>query len=125
MSGQKDDRNFRPRFAKGSSKMGASVADTFEVTESFTAALRRHFGHGYGAAKKLSADCEMNVATARNLLEGRNAPSASHLIRLMAECDEVFEEVCRMAGRVSAADADAIARDLDAIEAALKRARGG
>lgn len=80
-----------------SSCLAESIADT----------LRRSMGHLRSGAKLLARQIGVNERTASNLLEGRNAPNAATLVRLCAEFDDVFEEVCRLSGRLPPQDKQA------------------
>jgi hypothetical protein len=72
-----------------------SVAVADVVAES----LRKTWGHLRHAPKLLARQIDSNERTAANLLEGRNAPSAATLVRLMAEDDELFKAILALAGR--------------------------
>lgn len=69
------------------------------VTEIIADKLRETWGHLRHAPKLLARRLEANERTVSNLLEGRNAPSAALLIRLMKHDDAVFEAVLQMAER--------------------------
>jgi uroporphyrinogen-III decarboxylase len=72
---------------------------TATVTDTIAESLRRSWGHLRNAPKLLARQIEANERTASNLLEGKNAPSATTLIKLMAEDDEVFAAILELAGR--------------------------
>lgn len=69
------------------------------VTETIRESLRVSWGHLRHAPKLLARAIDSNERTASNMLEGRNAPSAHTLVKLMAEDDEVFAAVLRLANR--------------------------
>lgn len=81
-------------------KMPQTIAiNTALVTDTIAEALQRSWGHLRNAPKLLAREIESNERTASNLLEGKNAPSATTLIKLMAEDDEVFEAILDLANR--------------------------
>lgn len=111
MSFNEDARNVRARSWKSLS--------TLDVTARLAEALRRSFGYGNAAAKRAATVAGSNTRTARNWLDGTNAPDGKHLILLMAECDEVLAEVLAMAGRADALDGARKAAALAEVKRAL------
>lgn len=77
----------------------AAKPSRIEVQSAITAALRRAYGRMQSPVKRVARAAEANEKAARNWWEGQNAPDATNLIALIAESDEVFEEVMRLAGR--------------------------
>ena len=77
--------------------------------------LRRVFD---GCAKKVANFAGCNVETAKNWLEGRNAPNGALLIRMIRESDDVLAAVLELAERPKEAKkvrATAVLRQLEAI----------
>lgn len=58
--------------------------------------LKRTYGGTPHAAKRLAQAARTSYRTAENWLMGANAPSGEALINLMAECEELAEEVGRL-----------------------------
>lgn len=85
------------------------------VTEIIADRLKATWGHLRHAPKLLARQVEANERTVSNLLEGRNAPSAALLIKLMKCDDEVFEAVLKLAER----DMPPAHEQIKAIKAAL------
>ena len=56
----------------------------------------------FSSAKGLARAAGVSTRQAENLRAGASLPSAQGLIALMAESDEVFAAVCRLAGREEA-----------------------
>lgn len=81
-------------------KMSTSVSITsVTVADVVADGLKATWGHLRHAPKLLARKIDANERTAANLLEGRNAPSAATLVRLMAEDDEVFARILELANR--------------------------
>jgi plasmid maintenance system antidote protein VapI len=76
--------------------MFSETLDTPTIIETVADAVERARGR---CAKAVASHFGLTTPTARNILERRNAPSATTLIRLMRSSDEVFEAVIRLAER--------------------------
>ena len=74
----------------------ADTVDTPTLIETIAGAVEKSAGR---VVKVVAMQFGLTTPTARNILERRNAPSATTLIRLMRESDEVFQAVIQMAGR--------------------------
>lgn len=100
---------------------GKEMPNTAAITPASLASvvsdcLGSSWGNIRSAAKSLARVIDTNERTASNLLEGRNAPSGATLVKLMAEDDEVFRAILKMAGRQPPA---AYEEQVEAIKAAL------
>lgn len=62
---------------------------TCDVTEAVSGTLRRAVGDDRNAAKLLARAANTNTATARNWLQGRNAPGLAHFVRLCLALPEL------------------------------------
>jgi len=91
------------------------------VTDTVTASLHRTWGKLRHAPRLLARAIDANERTASNLLEGRNAPSAATLVKLMAEDDGVFAAILELANRQPAPLTE---RQRDAIVSALRIIEG-
>lgn len=89
------DGNLMPN-SNAQSVTGSAVADVV------SGALRESWGHLRHGAKLLARQIDTNVRTVNNLIEGRNAPSAATIVRLMAADDNVFRAILELAGRTEA-----------------------
>lgn len=101
-------------------KVRGKMSNSFSISSASLSgviadALQRSLAHVRSAAKVLASEIDTNERTASNLLEGRNAPNGTTLIKLMAANDEVFREVLKLAGR----DPMPAAEQLAAIKAAV------
>ncbi|WP_180952791.1 hypothetical protein [Acetobacter aceti] len=65
-------------------------------SETVTSVLRRIYGSMRHGAEYLARGVDTSPRTARNWLDGKNAPRGAELIRLMAECDELRREIDRL-----------------------------
>jgi hypothetical protein len=84
--------------------------------------LARVFGYGMTGAKRVADVAEVNVATARNWHEARNAMQAFQLANLCAESDELLAEFLAAIGRADLADAarrDAVIAEIRTVLARL------
>lgn len=86
------------------------------VAATVAEALNRALAGRDARAKRVAAAIGSSVDTGENLLSGHHAPSAPHLIALMAEYPEVTEAVLEMAGRNNAGDQARIARAIALLE---------
>lgn len=109
---EKDDRNFRGEFTKGSSQMpdGATFdgaarrfVDAATFRERLTATLQRAFP----TPKRLAQVTRQTPRAAENQMAGLNSVSAHSLVNLMRESEDVLREVLAMAGRPDLALTDA------------------
>lgn len=100
MSFRKKGRNFRPvsgkTFPKFLGKISISEDDTFKSV--MTKTLRNVFGGNNDAVKSLMRITGVGERTARNWLEGKNAPNGENLIELAHHSDEVLEAFLLMTG---------------------------
>ncbi|OEJ65493.1 hypothetical protein [Magnetovibrio blakemorei] len=100
MSFRKKGRNFRPisgkTFPEFSGKILITEDDTFKSVISKT--LRDVFGGNGEAVKSLMRITGVGERTARNWLEGKNAPNGENLIELAHHSDEVLEAFLLMTG---------------------------
>lgn len=104
--------------------VAAIPLDSRTVAERVADALRRGYGNTKSAVKEIGRATYANDRSAANWFEGRCAPNAADLIELMRDCDEVFDEICRMAGRVDRPTADRLRAELDSLAAVIEKARG-
>lgn len=77
---------------------------TADYAERIAAVLRRRHGDSRSAAKRIVAKVGAGIGTVRKWLRGDNGPHGVHLIKLMADDDEVLRAVLEMAGRGDLAD---------------------
>lgn len=98
--------------------------DSRTVAERTAEALRRGYGSAKSAVKEIGRATFANDRSAQNWFEGRCAPNLADAIELMRDSDEFFDEICRMAGRVDRPTADRLRAEMDALSAAIERARG-
>lgn len=71
-----------------------------DIVEAVRSGLTRAFEHSANPARELADRTGRNLEATRNWLEGRNAPRAAELADLCRQFDEVFEEFCRLVGRM-------------------------
>jgi len=83
----------------------ARVITTAEYATTLADVLVRQYGDSRSAAKRLSHQVGAGIGTIRKWFAGEHGAHGAHLIKLMADDDEVFRAVCEMAGRGEAADA--------------------
>ena len=67
-------------------------------------------------AKLVANAIGSTVRTGENLLDGKHAASAAHLVALMAEFEEVTDAVLEMAGRKQPMDAERVRRAIEILE---------
>lgn len=109
--------NFRKvRVEHGRTMPNTAAITPATLTSVVSGCLGLSWGGIRSAAKCLARVIDTNERTASNLLEGRNAPSGATLVKLMAEDDEVFRAILKMAGRQPPAAYDT---QIEAIKAAL------
>ena len=91
------------------------LVDSPNVTANIAEALRRGYGNLKSTAKVIARAARSNPRAAENWVLGRNAPNAENLILLMADSDDVFMAVMKMAGRATEAERAELLRRLDTI----------
>jgi hypothetical protein len=72
-------------------------ADNF--ARAISRALRTEYGDTHAAVKTIVRRTGANARSARNWLEGRNAPNGRFLVELCRQSDRVFETVVRLSER--------------------------
>lgn len=77
-----------------------SIISNGDIVDAVTSGLRRAFAGTANAVKLIAGRTGRNPEAARNWLEGRNAPRAAELAELCRHFDEVFDEFCKLAGRI-------------------------
>jgi hypothetical protein len=99
MSFPENDRTFQSEFGKTFRDRVAPPDLTPTFIPAIAEALRRDFGSGPGAVKRLSRLLNANDRAVRNWFEGKNAPSGEHLVTLMGLSNAVLAAVLGLAGR--------------------------
>ncbi len=66
--------------------------------------VQRRWGGMRFAEKIMSRELQITQRTARNYLSGQHGPRGAELIRLMAVCDELRDEVLRLVEEEKARD---------------------
>lgn len=93
--------------AKGP-KLGRRMTDAVitnnAYTEQIAKALRARWGDHRSAAKEIATTIKVGVGTVKKWLRGDNGPSGEHLLRLVAESDEVWAAVLELSGRREAGE---------------------
>lgn len=97
-------------------EQGLSRPHTSAVAIQIAGALRRGYGRLASMAKVIADRTERNERTVKGWLDGASAPDASSLVALMRDSDDVFDEICRLAGR----DPDSANAKLRQLQAVLK-----
>lgn len=69
---------------------------TCSYSETVTSVLRRIYGSMRNGTEYLARCVDITPRTARNWLDGKNAPRGAELIKLMAECEELRREIDRL-----------------------------
>lgn len=87
-------------------RMNASALTTDAYAERIAQALRRKWGDSRSSAKTIAKLIGAGVGTVRKWLAGENGPSGEHLLKLAAECDEVWTVVLELTGRPEDVDAE-------------------
>lgn len=114
MSGKQSARHLLPREGgysrsicapKSGHPVSGRSLTTSEYASTLAEVLVRQYGDSRSAAKRLSASVGAGIGTIRKWFAGEHGAHGVHLIKLMADDDEVFRAVCEMAGRGEAADA--------------------
>ena len=75
-----------------------------ELASVVSLSLHRHASHSRYPHKIIARAAQTNVRTAKNLYEGRNAPNALTLLRLMTAVPELQAEVRRLTGMLTDMD---------------------
>ncbi len=78
----------------GSDNQGAAA-----FARSVAAALRSEFGSGGSAVKNIAMLTGANERAVKNWFQGRNAPSAFHLVALARHSDDVLRLFLALSGR--------------------------
>lgn len=79
----------------------AGTINSQTVAERISLALRSTVSGWAAPGKQVSKMTGKCPRTIRNIMDGSNAPSASTLIELMRDFDEVYVEVLRLSNRMS------------------------
>ena len=99
MSLTKRDRKFRSRSGKGFPPSGTPPHDEAPFAVLIAEALRREFGPGSAAVKKVARLANVNERAVKNWFEAKNAPNGELLVRLIRYSDGVLEAVLGIADR--------------------------
>ncbi len=78
---------------------GPDGGDPLSFNLAVSAALRSSFGSGTSAMKTISMMIGANERAVKNWYQGRNAPSAYHLVALARHSDDVLRLVLTLAQR--------------------------
>lgn len=84
--------------------MSDIVLTTNGYAECIAKALKAKWGDHRSAAKEIAHRIGAGVGTVRKWLRGENGPSGEHLLRLVAESDEVWAAVLELSGRRASTD---------------------
>lgn len=76
----------------------AATMDSNDLTEALHGALRRAFDGADSPVKRIARAANSNERAAKDWWQGKNLPSAVHLLRLMATVPEFAGEVRRLTG---------------------------
>ena len=95
MSFTKSDRKFRDKNKNTSGAKGMSACLSQTYVDAMADALSGK------KPKEIAARVKTVPRTVENWQSRASGPSGAHLIRLMAEYDEVFERVMDLTGRIS------------------------
>lgn len=93
----------RNQNAKVRLEMSGSTLTADICAERFGNVLRRWTGDMRNAAKRLGRRISSDPRVVENYIYGRHCPPAAKLIELMAECDELAQEVNRLVAERRAA----------------------
>lgn len=93
----------------GQRPMSTAAITTNAYAERVSEALRLKWGDHRSSAKEIAGKIGAGVGTVRKWLRGENGPSGEHLLKLVAESDEVWNAVLELSGRESMG-ADELAR---------------
>jgi hypothetical protein len=84
-------------------KMQAASITAELCAERFGTVLRRWTGDMRNASKRIGRKISADPRVVENYIYGRHCPPAAKLIELMAECDELADEVNRLVAERKAA----------------------
>ncbi len=79
----------RPKIFEISAREGAELCSLV---------VRNHYANHASPIKQFARDQDINEHTARNIYEGRNAPSFHTLLKMVATIPELASEVRRLTG---------------------------
>ena len=96
-----------------------------EITELIAATLRRAVGDDRNAIKSIARAADTNVHTARNWLQGRNAPGIANFIQLANEYPELRAEARRLLALESDLDPEMERTLLQLMEQVRRMKAGG
>lgn len=85
-------------------RMSTVALNTDIYAERVADALRRKWGDHRSSAKEIAGKVGAGVGTVRKWLRGENGPSGEHLLRLVAESDEVWAVVLELGNRRAVTD---------------------
>ncbi len=85
-------------------RMTTMVVSTNAYAEKIADALRMKWGDHRSSAKEIAGRIGAGVGTVRKWLRGENGPSGEHLLKLIAESDEVWAVVLELGNRREASD---------------------
>lgn len=85
-------------------RMTTMVVSTNAYAERIADALRMKWGDHRSSAKEIAGRIGAGVGTVRKWLRGENGPSGEHLLKLIAESDEVWAVVLELGNRREATD---------------------
>lgn len=97
MSLTKKDRKVRSSSGRSFPAGRKSDDDRFAVV--IAAALKRDFGDGATAVRKVAKLVRVNERAAKNWLSAKNAPNGAFLVRLIEHSDGVLESILALAHR--------------------------
>src|SRR5690349_1823434 len=98
MSGASSDRKIRSlqRPFPGHRRMTAMALTNHAYAGRIAEALRAKWGDHRSAAKEIAGSVGAGVGTVRKWLRAENGPSGEHLLKLVAESDEVWAAVLEL-----------------------------
>ena len=85
-------------------RMTTMVVSTNAYAEKIADAQRMKWGDHRSSAKEIAGRIGAGVGTVRKWLRGENGPSGEHLLKLIAESDEVWAVVLELGNRREASD---------------------
>lgn len=80
-------------------RMSVVTINTNDYAERIAEALHARWGDSRSSAKEIAARIGAGVGTVRKWLRGENGPSGEHLLKLVAESDEVWRVVLELSNR--------------------------
>ena len=96
----------RETSVKGRLEMQAAELTAELCAERFGAVLRRWTADMRGATKRIGRRISADPRVVENYIYGRHCPPAAKLIELMAECQELADEVNRLVAERKASRGD-------------------